>query len=243
MKDYVARYDLTRCYNFSKYNEAMKYANQKNEVEGMREQIEKMISGKDTYVQDIQNIIEPEKAAEEETYLAWEKWYKRNAKMGWGLIALIVFNLITTIFGGFGSNVIFFLGFLGWIISPIALIVFIIMKVGTKIKCNAYNKLVDGLYVRIESRNKMFLQQSQEYYEEIDNLYLISLDPTHREMVLMRREQAEFQKQMQKLEKERLRLERDRQTHERETLEENRRARAAQERLLAIEEEREKRWR
>lgn len=75
-----------------------------------------------------------------------------------------------------------------------------------------------------------------EAIQDIDTLYLRSLDPSHREMVLMRREQAEHNRKQEELEEERVRLENER-------LREAEKTRKAQEKLLKIEEEREKRYR
>ena len=65
-------------------------------------------------------------------------------------------------------------------------------------------------------------------------MYLLSLDTTHRELVLLRRLQEAHNQDM-------LRLEKERQKAEKERLEEQRRAREATEKLLSIEIEREKR--
>lgn len=65
-------------------------------------------------------------------------------------------------------------------------------------------------------------------------MYLLSLDTTHRELVLLRRQQEAHNQDM-------LQLEKERQKAEKERLEEQRRAREATEELLSIEIEREKR--
>ena len=65
-------------------------------------------------------------------------------------------------------------------------------------------------------------------------MYLLSLDTTHRELVLLRRQQEAHNQDM-------LRLEKERRKAEKERLEEQRRAREATEKLLSIEIEREKR--
>lgn len=78
--------------------------------------------------------------------------------------------------------------------------------------------------------------EAQRFYVHIDDLYLASLEPTHRETVLMRREQERYQREMMQLQREQIRLENER-------MEEQRKSRIAQEELLRIERMREERIR
>lgn len=93
-----------------------------------------------------------------------------------------------------------------------------------------------SIITKLNESGNHFEQISANYYKAIDDLYLCSLDNTHRELVLLRRQQEKQNQEM-------LRLEKERQEFEKERLNEQRRTRTASEQLLAIEREREKRWR
>lgn len=106
-----------------------------------------------------------------------------------------------------------------------------IIKHGFGIRYKRYIELVSN---KLNNLGNGFIRTSIDYYDAIDNLYLLSLDTTHRELVLLRRQQEAHNQDM-------LRLEKERQKAEKERLEEQRRAREATEKLLSIEIEREKR--
>ena len=104
-----------------------------------------------------------------------------------------------------------------------------------------YSSYVSQIINRLNERNNIFQKDARRFYKAMDDLYLRSLDPMQRELILMRREQAEFKREQAQFQKQMQKLEMDRQRRDKEVLEENRRTRLAQERLLDIEERREAR--
>ena len=154
------------------------------------------------------------------------------------LIAVCVAEMLTFKYLPIGFRTSLFVGllevmvaFLTVFVVPIFFIITKIIKHGYGIRYKRYIELVSN---KLNNLGNGFIRTSIDYYDAIDNLYLLSLDTTHRELVLLRRQQEVHNQDM-------LRLETERQKAEKERLEEQRRAREAAERLLSIEIEREKR--
>lgn len=253
MKYSIVRCNLERVYNYNEYNKTMNYAKKNIEVNGVREQIQNLTAAKNTYIQKMRNITEPEKEKEDKKYHEWENWYKKKNICVWitiGLIAVSVINLLLGAFLPDGLHKLFTLsGLLIFIMLPASIVV----KLVEFICGNSYYKYTRPILENISVLNIEFTETSRKYYVSIDDLYLLSLDPAHREMVLMRREQTKQHEEMMRmererieLEKERIRVEKARQADERaaraEARQEAERSRKAQERLLQIEEDREIRY-
>lgn len=241
MKRSFIRYDLDRSYQYNEYKKAIAYANEYIHVNGMREQKEKLNNTLKIYNQDIENIIKPERELENNKYLQWEIWNKAKKICMDIMIYFIIGTIIFWILGIVKESVFSLLGLLGFIISVMILFATLISKVMESLYASIYRKYINIIIDKINERNVKFEHDAHQYYRVMDNLYLQSLDPMHREMVLMHREQMEYQKEMKSLEMERNRKEEERLRREKEQLEETRKTRRAQERLLAIEEERERR--
>ncbi len=234
MRYNIVRCDLDRCYCFNEYNKTVSCANKNIEVEGVREQLVKLSNEAEIYKNDIKNITEPERETENNKYLIWEKWNKVKNICFSILVCLVGGTIICWILGAIWLPMFSILGLLGIVLSIIMLLVFIVTKVGELIYGSFYNKYINRIMDKINVRNAIFEYDAHQYYEMIDSLYLQSLDPAHREMILMHREQTEHNKEMK-------RLEMKRQMTENERLQEQRKTRQTQERLLEIEEERERR--
>ena len=249
MRYNIVRCDLERVYNFNEYNKTMDYAKKNIEVNGVREQIQKLTAEKNTYIQEMQNIIESEKENEDKKYHEWESWYKKKNICVWITIGLVAVSVINLLVGGFlphGLHKLFtLLGLLIFIMLPASIVV----KLLEFICGNSYYKYAGPVSEKISVLNIAFTEESRKYYKSIDDLYLLSLDPAHREMVLMRRDQAKQHKQIMRiererieLEKERIRIEKARQADQKAAREEAEQSRKVQERLLQIEEDREIRY-
>ena len=118
-------------------------------------------------------------------------------------------------------------------IGPLSIIISAILK---KYYGSKYRKYIESISARFIKLGNDFQAISHSYYDSIDNLYLCSLDAAQREIILLRRDQEKHNQEMKRMEEERQLLERQR-------LAEQQRARAATENLLAIEQERERRYR
>lgn len=254
MEHTIVRFDLDKCYRFKEYNEASTYAQKNIEVKGVKEQYQKLIAEKDSYVQYIKNITEAEKENEDKIYNDWKNWHKRKklfVSITLGLIIITIFNIL---FGGFLPSVlhtvITILGLFLFIMVP----AYVVTKIGELIFEKAYYNYIEPIEEKILIRNHSFAEYADKCNTKIDDLYLLSLEPAYREMVLMHRDQTKqheekmrMERERIELEKERIRIEKERQADERnaraEAREEARQSRKVQERLLQIEEDREMRYR
>lgn len=231
----LPRYDLDKCCRFNEYNEAFRFGNRYIEIEGIKGQHSKLIKAGEKYKKEIASIVEPEREVEEKKYKIWEMWYKIKNICMWISIGLPLLALITFVLRGITNmperlyTVLLFLSSFVIIAFP----AFLVTKTGEVICRVVYNRYVEKIQAKVSSSDSAFSAEVRSIYGMMDTLYLRSLDPTHREMVLMHREQAEHNKQI-------MRMERERQMRENERLQEERRTRRAQERLLEIAEERER---
>lgn len=250
----IVRYDLDKCYRFREYNEASAYAQRNMQIKGVKEQYQKLIAEKDNYVQDIKNITGSAKEDEDKKYNDWGNWHKKKtlcARIILGLVILTVINIMLGRFLPSGLHTLMtILSLFLFVLVP----AYFVMKMGVFISEKAYYNYIKPIGDNILIRGNSFAEYANKCYAAIDDLYLLSLEPAHREMVMMRREQAKQHEEVMRmererieLEKERIRVEKQRQADERsaraEAREEAKQSRKVQERLLQIEEDRELRYR
>lgn len=254
----LVRYDLDRIYRYSEYNKTIDYAKKYIDVNGVREQVQRLQTESEIYEKDIKNIAEPEREAEERKYHVWATWFKVKKICIWVTLGLIVCAVINSILWDYLPS--FLNRLLDKLSLPLILLIpaLIVIKVGEWICKNNYSSYVSKINTKINARNDNFEKTARAYYATIDNLYLTSLDPLQREMVLMRREQAkrdeQYQKEMKAMREENMRLQNELRNElrnmEKDRLQEAKQARVAQEqamrsydRMLQIEEDRERRIR
>lgn len=104
-----------------------------------------------------------------------------------------------------------------------------------KIKEKAFYKKRSSILAEYESEARRINSRTawiQSIYDKVDDLYLDTLDPAHREAVLMRREQERQHRELMDAQ----------QRHNQAMLDEQRRILQAQEEMLQIEREREERY-
>lgn len=244
--------DFEKYLNFNEYNETMRYANKNIEVKGVSEQIQNLMNEKENYISNVKNIINTEREKGNQKYQLWEKWNARNSislRITMGLLAIIILNKVLSSFlPGVIHTILRIIGLPIYIMVPVSLVIMVI----TSSHEMDYNRYETDIIQKINSITATFSKKFKEYYTTIDDLYLCSLEPAHREMVIMHREQKEHNKEMLRLERERnrlekerneqmLRLEKERQNLDRERAEEAKRTRKATEDMLQIERDRE--WR
>lgn len=235
------RYDLDKVYFMNEYNKTVTYGNTNAGIGGVKEQLQGLELEKSRYFENVASIVNPERENEESKYHQYEKWAKIEKKYKYAeifLIAVCVTEMFTFKYFPIGLRTSLFFGlfevllaFLTIFVVPIIFIITKIIKHGYGIRYKRYIELISN---RLNSLGNSFIRTSIDYYDAIDNMYLLSLDTTHRELVLLRRQQEAHNQDM-------LQLEKERQKAEKERLEEQRRAREATEELLSIEIEREKR--
>ena len=108
----------------------------------------------------------------------------------------------------------------------------IVLKIYEIILEKKYSSCAKSVMSKSEQVNAKHLDNVKYIRNRIDNLYLNSLDPAHRELVLMRRDQKQQHEQSMYAQRQ----------HQETVEEEQRKIRYAQEELLKIEREREERY-
>ncbi len=183
-KSNLERIDLDRVYSYAEYEKTLAYAEKNISIDGVLKYYKAMKADRHAYNSDIDRIVEPEREKEEKRYWALEKWTRARQISAWVCVGSLVMCWIldTT----HPVIVEFFFR-----IVMIAFVVFVIAKISETVFGMIYKQYVRNITKQIKTRNRQFEMICQRYYKEIDDLYLRSLSPEHRELVLMRREQAE----------------------------------------------------
>lgn len=233
----VVRYDLDRVYYLNEYYKAADHAEQNIGIHGIKEQLERLNAEKSSYTQEVSALAEAERDNERHKYEAYQKWADIFKVCRWiffgGLIGTVLRIFIGKYLSYTLASIVAFLLVVALFVGGPATIFSFLRRVWY---ARQYQQYVDGISSRFESMGRSFEQISRDYYRAIDTLYLNSLDPTHRELVLLRRDQAEQSQKLINAEKEQHRL-------QRELIGEQQRSRAVQQELLNIERERERRYR
>lgn len=242
-KSGFARYDLDKVYFMNEYNKAVAYGHQNVNIAGVNEQLQGLEREKKSYLEQVESIVNPEREIEHGKFQQYEKWAATEKKYKWAEIVLILALVVRlTIFRvlpiGLRTSLIFtlfdlLLMLLVLLAGPLAFIVAKVVKHGCAMR---YKQYIDSIANKVNGLGSSFTRTCLSYYDKIDNLYLLSLDSAHRELILLRRQQERQHHDM-------IRLEKERQRTEEERLREQRRTAQATEELLAIEKEREKRLR
>lgn len=185
-KSDLKRTDLDRIYYFRECDKTLAYAEEKMSVDGVRDYSERMKVERKTYISDIDNIVNPERENEEKKYLLWEKLTRIRQISAWTCIVSFIIGII--------CSMIHSLAVIGGLLilwpTRIAFLVFIITKIGESVYGMMYRQIAQDIMEKIQAREKPFIALCQKYYKEIDDLYLYSLTPEHRETVLLRRDMA-----------------------------------------------------
>lgn len=236
-KEKIERYDLDRVFYLKKYHDTIAYGKKIADISGAEQELQNLEMEKKKYCDKVESIVKAERGNEETKYCHYEKWDKGRKKCILIEILLIVLLKISEYFPtAFRSSLLYALyGFLLMggvlIIVPLIFIIAIILK---KIYGISYKRYIESLDDELGILGDEFSRIASNSYDIIDNLYLSSLEPAHRELVRMRREQEEHNQKI-------LRLEKERKNVENKLLNEQRRTRETMENLLGIEIERENR--
>lgn len=219
----IERFNLDRCYRFSEYRESFDYAQQHQSISGVKEQIKSLKQESDNYKKEVAAITEPERGTEQKKYEQWEKFFKKKYMCKW--ISMGIVAIVILLYNTIGASWLFGVFYLLMILS---ILVALILKGIEVVHSMMYKHYIKKISNQIYAVNQNFGAKAAAYYEKVDALYLSSLDPGQREVVLNNRE--------------RLRLEKERNELERQRLQEQRRASETQEKLLQIEQKREERY-
>lgn len=227
---YLDSYD----YNYQKnaYNDAVSFAKQNIKINGVGDLLERLQNDYQEYVEQRRCLKDEEFQSESDKYASWEKMHRMKVISVLVFITCFVLAVISIQQNRGVWAVIAILSMLLAFIAPIAAVILQLIEMINKKKYVSYAENVKG---RIKVINYSYLSKVDQIYNQIDDLYLASLEPAHREMVLMRRDQ---ERQHQEL----IRLQKEQQKMQKKILDEQSKSRIAQEGLLDIEREREERY-
>ncbi len=182
------------------------------------------------YQREYNEIVKDAQVKNSEQYSVWEDNYKKKniCKLIFAICLIIVCMCMH-----FNKMILLF--FLSLITCIGAGIVAVVYKLITMDKENKYNNYTKTIYKKLDNINNKYTTINYSLYNEADNIYLNSLEPTHRETVLMRRDQ-------ERQHQERLAMEQKILDNQKAAQAEGKKLRETQEQLLGIEKEREKRY-
>lgn len=232
------RMSFNSFYSTNMFENEIHFANQNIKVQGVKEISNSIQNDYQEYNEKMRQLISGSEETESAKYAIWEKAHTRKNLFKFITIIAIILIILSIIFDNFhlsqGMSWMFsFINLLILLLFITGIVLFIVFKIADKIYEKSYKSYVGGLKGQAANINAGYLNKMNRYHKDIDNLYLMSLDPAHRELVLMRREQQQQHREQMWLQ----------QAHNKEMLEEQRRARQAQEELLEIEKMREERYR
>lgn len=203
----LRRTDLDRVYYYEECEKTLAYAEEKMSVNGVLEYYKKMKVEKNNYTSDIDSIVNPKREEEEKRYFSLEKWTKIRQISAWTCIGGLIFFIIVMIFDSKINGLLEGIATLcGVLLTPVSFLMFVVTKIGEVVCSMIYERLVQDIMEKIRVREKEFIALCQKYYKEIDDLYLYSLTPEHRETVLLRRDMAEQHKEHIQMAERQLRI-------------------------------------
>ena len=247
----LSRYDLDCVYWLNGYNKAINYGRQNNQIAGVQEQINQLQKEKEQYISEVKKFADEEATTEAEKYQKYSLWAER--KIVFGILTIILFIFISPVTSFlnriFPHGMLFQL--LEFVVSAVlhlgAPIAFVVSAIAKSRYERQYRDYANMLDTRFSGKGKSFESSSLGCYESIDKLYLSSLDPLERQMELSRREQERHNQEMRRMQEQHNRemkqmMEKMNRMNE-ERLTEQRRTAETTQKILNIEEDRERRYR
>lgn len=232
--------DIYSWYETDQFETAIEYAEQNSSIDGVSHYLYELQELYQEYNDKMEALLQEQEPILDE--LLYKRNYAEKTKniCKWASILSFIFAIL---FGYMGlpnilANII---AFLMGVIIILGIPAAILLKITSILLARKYNSCLISARTNAEALNQIYLNEAAECFHEVDNLYLNSLDPTHRETVLMRREQEQQHQEQLRLEQERIRIENERLQHQKEMEDAQKRTLQATEQLLKIEEEREKR--
>lgn len=218
------------------------YAQRNIEIEGVKNLLAEADANETAYLKKKESLIEQNAESLAIAEYAKTQAAGKNAKFSLAWRAGIVVWIASMIIAGFTSGIIrdilTIVGFVAFVAIPVGLIGSFATSSKKRSTAKEYDSMISSLQETASNAANVYGNTNELLYTKIDDLYLSSLDPAHREVVLMRRDQERHHQETLQAQRE----------HNEIIEQEQRRARAAQEesaratqRLLDIEEERERR--
>lgn len=238
----IRRMDLNAYYMTSEYKEVVKTAKECIDLQGVKELLEELHHDNREYMEKMKRIIDEERNQENSKYTLWNKVHNAKNICKWITIGAFLLCMVGLFFKS--VTIIF-----SWLISitmlilPVGIILTLILKIAVMICGKLYQSYIQKLEGKVRNINGNYSSKIKAIDNKVDRLYLASLEPAHREMVLMRRDQErQHQKLIKSQQKYQQNMQKKQNAYNRASLEEQEKIRRTQERLLDIEERREDRY-
>lgn len=239
--DSLCKADINDFYNATVFDSTVNWAVQYNVTEEINENISIIQSRKQDYNNEFKIFLDQVQPIADQKFAICETIRGKLNVIKWiCIVSCIAFFFMVLFFGAYGAKSVLGLIF-KMLLLAVTLLILLINGVRALIFRSKFNKSKEQYDSYISELQYSARQLIGKYEKEvnalrnkIDSLYLNSLSPAHREMVLMRRDQERQHQERMRIEEERLRS-------QKRIEEEQRMARAAQEKLLQIEQDREDR--
>lgn len=240
------------------FGKVIQYGNTNKEIKGVEDKVNLIRMTIEDYHNDLEQLKLSKFSLLENEFDKWKIHYRWREVFTWISIGSTLVFFIMVIGQGFIASV-YLLVLIIFSINIFSVTLRSILGALEIVKVKKYRMGYADYMNSVFSINDKYEKIANQIYNEIDICYLDSLEPAHREIVLMRRDQErQHQEQMRlqhehhmrmeaeqrehqwKLENEQRRRAEEQKLHEKKIVDEQRRARKAQEELLYIEKERER---
>jgi hypothetical protein len=226
-KTQIIKKNIYEWYEADKFENTIQYAIKCSNLAGVDKYLSELQRKYQDYRREMDVLIKRESSLLDNSFHVWDIAEKIKSICKWGSISSFILFFIN-VFVRF-SDALTIITCLCTVFGCIAAIILKIASVVLNFKYNAYYKSVGDKATAI---NVKYIKDLPVLWNKIDDLYLASLEPTHREAVLMRRDQERHHQ-----EKMRAQIQ-----HQQIVEQEQRRTRKAQEEILQIERDREERY-
>lgn len=192
--------DYTKYCKYGEYNKTFSYGKRYIDINGVREKLKELEDVESTkYEKDVKRIVTDAVEKEVEVYNNFHKWRQRSDKLK--RYTMILFGIWIFCKLPLPISIKTVASFIGPLCFLIGLIMLVIAIVITKIRNNrkkAYSEFESSILNQINKCTAQFSNICIAYYKDIDNLYLNSLTPEQRQIVMMQREMDRRDREHQK---------------------------------------------
>lgn len=236
-KAQIIKKNICDWYEVDKFENVIQYAVKCSNTAGVDKYLSELRRKYRDYSSEMDILINKENPLLDNRFHMWNNTEKIKNICKWGSIASFFLIFINT-FVNF-PNALIIIICLGAFLGCIATIILKMASIVLKFRYNMYFKSVGDKATVI---NQKFLNDLPILWNKIDDLYLASLDPSHRETILMRRDQERHHQEAMRAQMQYQETMRAQIQHQQAVEEEQRKTRQVQEKLLQIEREREERY-